>query len=117
MFYSLADCILRATIERANDFAPQHSRIFKEMVIVTSPTKPFTYGIKGLPRRDPALKDYRDEIDAVYAAVAESAQSDIPGPAAWDTTNVQAFLRVVVEKVLRKPIADEADLFRNGCDR
>ncbi|KAI1798469.1 acetyl-CoA synthetase-like protein [Ganoderma leucocontextum] len=104
------------TIERANDFAPQHSRIFKEMIIVTSPSKPFTYGIKGLPRRDPALRDYADEIDAVYAAVAESAQSDIAGPIAWDTINVQAFLRVVVEKVLRKPIADEADLFRNGCD-
>ncbi|PIL27263.1 hypothetical protein GSI_10408 [Ganoderma sinense ZZ0214-1] len=104
------------TIERANDFAPQHSRIFKEMIIVTSPSKPFTYGIKGLPRRDPALKAYKDEIDAVYAAVAESAQSDIPGPAIWDTANVQTFLRVVIERVLRKPIADEADLFRNGCD-
>ena len=87
------------------------------MVIVTSASKPFTYGIKGLPRRDPAINAYRDEIDAVYAAVAESAQSDIPGPSAWDASNVQAFLRVVVERVLRKPIADEADLFRNGCDR
>lgn len=87
------------------------------MIIVISPSKPFTYGIKGLPRRVPALNDYRDEIDAVYAAVAESAQSDIPGPTTWNTANVQAFLRVVVERVLRKPIADEADFFRNGCDR
>nr|VWP02499.1 M protein type 1 [Ganoderma boninense] len=105
-----------STVERANDFAPQHSRIFKEMIIVTSPSKQFTYGIKGLPRRVPALNDYRNEIDAIYAAVAESAQSDIPGPIAWDTPDVQVFLRVVVERVLRKPIADEADLFRNGCD-
>ena len=87
------------------------------MIIVTSSSKRFTYGIKGLPRRVPALNDYREEIDALYAAVEQSAQSDIPGPTIWDAENVKLFLRAVVERVLRKHLPDDADMFRNGCDR
>ena len=87
------------------------------MVIVTSPEKPFPYNIKGYPRRKWILKDYQEEISALYAAVEETAQSDVAAPAAWDEDNTRTFLRTVFERVLKKSIPDDADFFRNGCDR
>ncbi|PIL37207.1 hypothetical protein GSI_00900 [Ganoderma sinense ZZ0214-1] len=104
------------SIERANELAPQHSRLFKEMIIVTSPGKPFSYNIKGYPRRSWILKDYQEEINTLYTVVEESAQSDVVGPSQWNTESTYTFLRTVVEKVLRKSIPDNADFFRNGCD-
>ncbi|KAI1786493.1 acetyl-CoA synthetase-like protein [Ganoderma leucocontextum] len=104
------------SIERASELAPQHSRLFKEMIIVTSPGKPFSYNIKGYPRRTWILKDYQEEIDTLYTVVEESAQSDVVGPVEWNTESTRMFLRTVVEKVLRKSIPDGADFFRNGCD-
>ncbi|EJF55750.1 acetyl-CoA synthetase-like protein [Dichomitus squalens LYAD-421 SS1] len=105
------------SVERANAFAPSHSRLFKEMIMVTSPEKPFPYNIKGYPRRKWILEDYKDKIAAIYAMVEETAQSDVAAPTAWDHDNTRGFLRAVVERVLKKSIADDADFFRNGCDR
>ncbi|KAI1788607.1 acetyl-CoA synthetase-like protein [Ganoderma leucocontextum] len=104
------------TIERANADAPQHSRIFKEMVIVTSPSKPFDYNAKGDTRRNPILERYKEEIDALYAGIEESAQSDIIAPSHWDSETAKRFIRTVVQKVLLKPLDDESDIFRSGCD-
>ena len=87
------------------------------MIIVTSPGKPFSYNIKGYPRRTWILKDYQEEIAALYKAVEESAQGDVGTPATWDHENTRTFLRTVVERVLKKSISDDADFFRNGCDR
>ncbi|KAI0677488.1 acetyl-CoA synthetase-like protein [Trametes maxima] len=104
------------TVERANEFAPQHSRIFKEMILVTSPLKPFTYTMKGFPQRVKILNNYREEIETLYADLEEHAQSDVPPPSAWDAENTAAFLRAAVEQVLQQAIAYDADFFRSGCD-
>lgn len=87
------------------------------MIIVTSPDKPFSFNIKGYPRRSWILKDYQEDINNLYAVVEESAQSDVAGPVEWSTENISTFLRIVIERVLRKSIPDDADFFRNGCDR
>ncbi|RPD79527.1 acetyl-CoA synthetase-like protein [Lentinus tigrinus ALCF2SS1-7] len=105
-----------STIERANQFAPQHSRIFKEMILVASPEKAIEYNAKGLPRRTPNLRRYHDEIEALYAAVERSAQSDIVGPSTWDTDGVRTFVQAVVDKVMQKHVPEYADMFRGGCD-
>ncbi|CDO77398.1 hypothetical protein BN946_scf184857.g4 [Trametes cinnabarina] len=95
------------TVERANAFAPQHSRIFKE---------PFQLNAKGLPRRHMILADYHDEIDALYKQVEESAQSDLKPPASWDESNTLAYVRAVVHETLHRSIDDDADIFRNSGD-
>ena len=87
------------------------------MIIVTSPGKPFSYNVTGYPRRTWILKDYQEEIAAVYKAVEESAQNDVHAPVAWDDGSTRTFVRTVVERVLKKSIPDNADFFRNGCDR
>ncbi|KAI9065203.1 acetyl-CoA synthetase-like protein [Trametes sanguinea] len=104
------------SVERANEHAPQHSRIFKEMILITSPSKPLQLNMKGLPRRKTVLAEYNDEIEALYQQVEDSAQSDLRPPTSWDEGSTLAFVRTVIEATLRRSIEDDADFFRNGCD-
>ncbi|KAI0651021.1 acetyl-CoA synthetase-like protein [Trametes meyenii] len=105
------------TVERANNFAPSHSRIFKEMITVTKPSKPFQYTAKGTPRRHVSLAEYAEEIEDLYKKVEESSQVDVQAPAIWTNDSAREFARGVVKKVLRVPqIKDDDDLFQQGCD-
>ncbi|KAI0631526.1 acetyl-CoA synthetase-like protein [Trametes polyzona] len=104
------------SIERANEYAPQHSRIFKEMILVASPSKPFQFNMKGLPRRSIILGEYEHEIEALYRDVEESAQGDLRPPEDWDEGSTLNFIRAVVEGALRRSIGDDDDIFRNGGD-
>ncbi|THH28009.1 hypothetical protein EUX98_g6169 [Antrodiella citrinella] len=106
------------SIERMNDYAPQHSRLFKEMIIVTSPSKPFTYTAKLTLRRQAILNDYDPEIDALYATVAETttASENITPPTSWNLDETMAFVRQIVASVLKRSIQDTDDVFEKGCD-
>ncbi|KAJ3572833.1 hypothetical protein NP233_g2821 [Leucocoprinus birnbaumii] len=104
------------TVEKVNAFAPAHSRIFKEMILVTNPKKPLEFTPKGTPRRQVCLKSYSAEIDALYDAVKDSSQTEIPIPEAWTAENAVAFVSAVVRRVIRHPITDDQDFFQQGCD-
>ncbi|KAI8995250.1 acetyl-CoA synthetase-like protein [Trametes punicea] len=106
----------KPTIERANKFAPQHSRIFKEMILIADPAKPFHYNVKGLLRRKFILEDYKEEIEDLYSDVENSAVSAVDAPALWDDKSTLDFVRSVVHDTLGHPISDDADIFRNGGD-
>ncbi|KAL4257534.1 Adenylate-forming Reductase [Pleurotus pulmonarius] len=113
--YSFRDAIW-PTVEEANAIAPSHSRIFKEMILVSSPSKPFAFTAKGTPRRHIILADYANEIDAAYAHLEESSGEDIPLSHLSSKTESLYFVRTVVTKVMRRTPADDDDLFQNGCD-
>ena len=85
------------------------------MIMVTSPSKPFTYNMKGLPRRT-ILREYEDEIEALYDVVGQSSQAEIPPPSSWEKEDVKTFVRTTVRHVLGRSLPEDADLFRNGCD-
>ncbi|KAI0353748.1 acetyl-CoA synthetase-like protein [Trametes cingulata] len=105
------------TVEQINKFAPSHSRIFKEMITVTRPDKPFQLTAKGTPRRHVCLADYAEEIDELYRKVDESSQAGVQHPLVWTDDDIREYVRSVVQMVLRAPkIADEDDLFQQGCD-
>ncbi|KAH9931804.1 uncharacterized protein B0H18DRAFT_1093226 [Fomitopsis serialis] len=104
------------TVEKMNAFAPQHSRLFKEMIIVAHPSKPFTYTAKGTARRQAVINDHEEEIENLYRVVEETTQSSIPPPEQWDFKTVTDFVRAVVGKVLVRPVKDDDDLFEHGCD-
>lgn len=87
------------------------------MILIASPSKPFTYTAKGTARRQAIIADYAEEIDTLYKAVAETTQSDIGAPDVWDLTHTLAFLRQSVTRVLAKDVGDEDDIFQYGCDR
>ncbi|KAI8989661.1 acetyl-CoA synthetase-like protein [Trametes punicea] len=106
-----------STVERANASAPSHSRIFKEMIIVTRPVKSFQYTAKGTLRRHVSLAEYAHEIDELYRRVEESSQVGVQPPSSWTGHAVLEYVRAVVKKVLRSSnIGDEDDLFQQGCD-
>ena len=87
------------------------------MILIASTLKPFQFNGKGGPRRGVMLQQYNEEIEGIYRAVESSAQSDFAPPAAWDATTTLNFVRAVVNGTLSCPLADGADIFRNGGDR
>ncbi|KAG8992459.1 hypothetical protein FRB94_013915 [Tulasnella sp. JGI-2019a] len=107
-------------VREANTFAPQHSHILKEMILVTSPNKPILLTAKNTVIRKAALALYEDEIEACYAAVDHSAEAarDIPVPTSWNQEETSIFIRRIVAKVMERdePPTDEDDLFQNGLD-
>lgn len=106
------------SIEKMNAYAPAHSRVFKEMIMVTSPDKPLEYTAKGTPRRQVCIRSYEPEIDALYKTVEESSQVDIAPPRHWSPDAVREYARELVQKVMEMPkLGDEDDLFQQGCDR
>ncbi|KAF8066748.1 hypothetical protein FPV67DRAFT_1496289 [Lyophyllum atratum] len=109
--------LIWTSVEEANKFAPSHSRIFKEMILVAKSSKPFQYTPKGTPRRHVILDAYEEEIDAGYTAIEESSQTDIPIPPRFDVETSVAFVEQTIEKVMMsKSIGMDDDIFQHGCD-
>ncbi|PCH42382.1 acetyl-CoA synthetase-like protein [Wolfiporia cocos MD-104 SS10] len=104
------------TVEKMNAYAPQHSRLFKEMILVSSPAKPFQFTAKGTVRRAAMIKEYEEEIEAAYEQVEKSEQSDIPLPSQWDDSTAIGFIRAVVSRIITRAVGDEDDIFQHGCD-
>ncbi|KAK7470228.1 hypothetical protein VKT23_001662 [Stygiomarasmius scandens] len=105
------------TVEKLNAYAPQHSRVFKEMILVASPSKPFTYTAKNTTRNPAIIREYTPEIEALYDSLEESTQANVPAPEKWDLESSTGFVRDVVKKVLaNEDIRDEDDLFQVGGD-
>ncbi|KDQ23277.1 hypothetical protein PLEOSDRAFT_1068285 [Pleurotus ostreatus PC15] len=104
------------TIEEANKIAPSHSRIFKQMVLVSSPAKPFEFTAKGTPRRHIIIDAYANEIGAAYDQLEEASEEDIPLPDLSSEGDCLSFVRTVVANVMRRTPADDDDIFQNGCD-
>ncbi|KAL4264659.1 Adenylate-forming Reductase [Pleurotus pulmonarius] len=107
------------TVERMNNYAPQHSRLFKEMILVVSPSKPFDYTSKSTARRQTIINNYEPEIEALYQSVAETSQVDVELPAAWSMEETLPFVRKLVHQVLGSTssnLGDDDDLFQHGSD-
>ncbi|KAF8581952.1 hypothetical protein K439DRAFT_1618629 [Ramaria rubella] len=56
--------LIWSNIKAANDYAPAHSRIFKETILVASALKPLSYTPKRNVRRGAIINDYALEIEA-----------------------------------------------------
>ncbi|TFY81856.1 hypothetical protein EWM64_g2159 [Hericium alpestre] len=95
------------SVEKANEAAPAHSRLFKEVIIVTHPSKPFEYTAKGSPGRQVSLKLYDKEIEALYDSVAEASQTDLIPPSEWTSESSSEYVREVVHRVLKISVEDE----------
>jgi hypothetical protein len=118
-----------------NEYAPQHSRLFKEVrissrfhlvvklitvvqtIMVVTPNKPFVYTGKGSLQRQFILAEYAQEIEEMYQAIMEAAQEDIIVPTTWSEEEVTVFVRNAVHNVIKHDVSDSDDLFQHGCDR
>ncbi len=69
------------------------------MIIVTAPSKPFTYNVKGYPRRVSVLQEYSDEIGALYTVVEQTSRSDVSPPSTWDNAGILGFKRQMIADI------------------
>ncbi|KAH9935954.1 acetyl-CoA synthetase-like protein [Epithele typhae] len=105
------------SVERANTFAPSHSRLFKEMIIMARPDKPFQLTAKGTPRRQVCIDEYAEEIEQAYKRVEESSQVDVVPPAVWAQDTTLEYVRTLVHRVMdNSGLKDTDDFFQSGAD-
>ncbi|KZV95712.1 acetyl-CoA synthetase-like protein [Exidia glandulosa HHB12029] len=105
------------TVVKMNEFAPSHSRIAKEMIIVTSPSKPLPVNpTKNTVIRALATAAYEQEILDAYDTFSLAEGGEFQPPATWELTDTVAFIRKVVRTVVPDLPSDNDDLFNYGCD-
>ncbi|EJD40563.1 acetyl-CoA synthetase-like protein [Auricularia subglabra TFB-10046 SS5] len=105
------------TVVKMNEFAPSHSRLAREMILVVSPSKPFFINqTKFTAVRSVVIADYESEIDAVYDEFEQAAQPNFPPPPDWEEENALPFVRRLVATFVTEVKTDEQDLFDVGCD-
>ena len=96
-----------------------------KMILVASASKPLSYTMKKTARRGVILKDYNEEIEAIYRAVEDSSNTNIPIPSGsssgggWTLEESSKFVRDVVHSIMisAESLGDEDDFFGFGCDR
>ncbi|PBL03992.1 NRPS-like enzyme [Armillaria gallica] len=106
----------RDTIMKVNEQSPQQSRIYKEMILVAKPSKPFEFTAKGTIRRKAILKAYDQEIEDLYKSVDDTSHADVVIPQLWSLRNVMTMIRDIVTAVLDREIGDSDDIFVAGGD-
>ncbi|KAF8555340.1 putative nonribosomal peptide synthetase [Imleria badia] len=104
-------------IEEANKPSPAFSRIFKEMILVTSEDKPMLRAPKGTVQRKATLNAYEVEINALYDTVEASSEAGLAGPSAWTGEGLEEWLLEHARTISPKGSVDpHADLFAQGFD-
>ncbi|KAJ7758347.1 hypothetical protein B0H16DRAFT_1720950 [Mycena metata] len=106
------------TVEQANTFAPSHSRIFKDMIVLATLSRPFQMTPKGTPRRGAILEDYEKDIDAAYGAFDNNAAPSAVSRARGEISMHDALeiVRGHVHANVRPRISDHENLFDAGAD-
>ncbi|KZT61198.1 acetyl-CoA synthetase-like protein [Calocera cornea HHB12733] len=112
-------------VEKANAFAPQHSRIFKEFILVIDPKKKrFIRTPKGTLSRNSSLQQLSEEIEQLYTAAEQPTKAAYARPpVTWNGAALHSFVVRLVNGVMREddsrhraPIDESRDLFEQGCD-
>ncbi|KAJ7146561.1 acetyl-CoA synthetase-like protein [Mycena epipterygia] len=105
-------------VEEANEHAPSFARIYKEMILVTDPTKPLLRAPKGTVIKKATLVLYKDEIEALYDTIEASgnAASDIEPPSSWTAPDLEPWLTTHASLVAERDIVRGRDLFNQGFD-
>ena len=98
-------------VEAANAFAPVHSRIYKEMIVVGSPQKPFERTAKGTLRTGVTLQAYEAEIEAAYDAFKASAEfaDSIVLPDQWDLSSTTSVVHAITASSLERDTLNNHD--------
>ncbi|KAI0400282.1 hypothetical protein F4802DRAFT_502869 [Xylaria palmicola] len=105
-------------IDEANNAAPKFGRVPRELVIFTSPDKPFGRAGKGTIQRRLTIAAYADEIEELYAKAEEGLlASGLPPLESTSADGLLPFLRALCAEALGcEEIAADDDLFAKGLD-
>ncbi|KAJ7089503.1 putative aminoadipate reductase [Mycena crocata] len=104
-------------VEESNESAPAFARIYKEMIMVTQPSRPMLRTPKGTVMKKATIALYKKDIDALYDAIEASgnAASEIEPPVSWSAQDIEPWLRTHASLLADKDIR-EGDLFAQGFD-
>ncbi|KAM5472506.1 putative secondary metabolism biosynthetic enzyme [Microsporum audouinii] len=107
-------------IENANAQCPTHAKVWKSMVILATPEKPFIFTSKGSIMRQATYQLYQAEIDQLYAK--EKVSNDV-GVAEFhgqaNSTAVKSLLRETFRAMLHPiqgELQDTTDIFHLGAN-
>ncbi|KAI0102316.1 hypothetical protein GGR51DRAFT_527817 [Nemania sp. FL0031] len=105
-------------IEEANKAAPKFGRVPKELVIFTTPEKPFMRAGKGTIQRRLSIDAYEAEIEDLYAKAEEGLlTSDLLPLKSTSVDDLTSFLTALYSETLdNHNIAVDDDLFAQGLD-
>ncbi|KIK64020.1 hypothetical protein GYMLUDRAFT_40242 [Collybiopsis luxurians FD-317 M1] len=104
-------------IEQANDIAPAFSRVYKEMILITTASKPLPRAAKGTVMRKAAYKEYEKEIDQIYETVeANGGGGSVAPPSAWTSESLQEWILTQVQELTGHTPSISQDLFEKGLD-
>ncbi|KAF5353868.1 hypothetical protein D9756_007248 [Leucocoprinus leucothites] len=104
------------SVESANDFGPSHSRIFKEIILVAHPSKPFLYTPKGTPRRQVIINQYEEEIEQGYIDLETASVIDLGSPDSFGLEECRLYVLQLVEQIMGRELREDDDFFLSGCD-
>jgi hypothetical protein len=109
-------------IAKAHSTAPGFARIFREMIVLTEPSRPLPLTAKGTVVRKMALTLYAKEVDEVYdnrdpdAAIAGMNECILP-PKSWYGDDLLQWLSEQASQVQNSKTFDlQLDLFAQGFD-
>ncbi|SJL08504.1 uncharacterized protein ARMOST_11868 [Armillaria ostoyae] len=98
--------VTRGSINKANEQAPQHSRIHKEMILVAKPAKPFEFMVKGTPQRTAILEVYKEKIEMLYKNLDQMLPTDVVISPEWSLKNTITLIRDIVRVILERDLGD-----------
>ncbi|KAF9044199.1 putative aminoadipate reductase [Panaeolus papilionaceus] len=105
-------------VEEANRLAPRFSKVFKELILISSPSKPLPRAGKGTVMRKATLTLYHEEIEAIYAEVDSSSNiSSIRPPEDWSKENTEKWLIEQLEDMEPgRNFMSNSDMMDQGLD-
>ncbi|KAI0908240.1 hypothetical protein F4823DRAFT_599854 [Ustulina deusta] len=106
------------TIDEANKAAPRFGQVPKELVILASPSKPFSRASKGTIQRRLSIAAYEDEIEELYAKAEEGLLTNgLPPLKSTSANDLLPFLSGIYSETLdNHEIEVDDDLFAKGLD-
>ena len=114
-----SDTFYRSSVEKANRESATYARIFKELILVTTPGKPLPLTPKGSLMFKQSLILYAEEIEQLYTDMEKAGGGDGPMPSSWSAKGIREWVAVNVKELLDvNVVLDETkDLFDMGVDR
>ncbi|KAK3988006.1 hypothetical protein QBC44DRAFT_293882 [Cladorrhinum sp. PSN332] len=102
-------------VEKANEKCPAHGRVWKSMIMLTAPEKPFQRTPKATVMRHKTVELYREEIDYLFS---QQESQDTAVSEEMDAERVRNIVRKAILTLSAKTTEynDETNLFKTGFD-
>ncbi|KAL4254134.1 Adenylate-forming Reductase [Pleurotus pulmonarius] len=108
--------MLGDVLMKVNTIAGSPAKIYPEMVIFASKSKPFTYTEKGSIRRAKILAEYKQEVDALYERPSDVDLGNITIPTSWTPSSAVDFSYAALKYMLPDLPGPDEDIFYFACD-